>query len=125
MNKTTDPSKKCPQCGIPLGVAVLSGWCPNCLLKQGLKGSPAEGFETFEPPSLESLAKAMRGVFEPIEFIGRGGMGAVYKGWQYTLNRIVALKVMLRRAAEGGSIIDGFYRFKREGGLPPRLSHRN
>jgi hypothetical protein len=40
-------------------------------LKQGLKGPPAEGIKTFEPPSLESLTKAMamHGV-EPIEFIG-------------------------------------------------------
>lgn len=50
-------------------------------------------------------------------------MGAVYKGRQYSRNRIVALKVMQPRAADRGSIIHGFHRFKREARL--RLSHRN
>jgi serine/threonine protein kinase len=122
----TERTPKCPQCGVVWGAVVLSGLCPNCLLKQGLKGPVAEGIETFEPPpSLESLAKAMRGIFEPIEFIGRGGMGAVFKGRQYSLNRIVALKVMQPRAADRGSIIHGFQRFKREAQSLARLSHRN
>jgi serine/threonine protein kinase len=122
--RTPGSQKKCPQCGVVLGARVLSGLCPNCLLKQGFKGPVAEGIETFEPPSLEALAKAMRGIFEPIEFIGRGGMGAVFKGRQYSLNRIVALKVM-QPAADRGSIIHGFHRFKREARLLARLSHRN
>jgi serine/threonine protein kinase len=124
--RTPGSQKKCPQCGVVWGAVVLSGLCPNCLLKQGLKGPVAEGIETFEPPpSLESLAKAMRGIFEPIEFIGRGGMGAVFKGRQCSLNRIVALKVMQPRAADRGSIIHGFQRFKREAQSLARLSHRN
>ena len=118
--KPVGNQKKCAQCGIVLDASLLSGLCPSCLLKQGLKG-PAEGTETFEPPSLESLAKAIPGV-EPIEFIGRGGMGAVYKGRQYILNRIVALKVMPPLAADGGSIIQ---RFQREARLLARLSHPN
>jgi serine/threonine-protein kinase len=52
-------------------------------------------------------------------------MGAVFKGRQYSLNRIVALKVMRPRAADGGSIIHSFHRFKREARLLARLSHRN
>lgn len=122
--RTPGSQKECPQCGVVLAAEVLSGLCPNCLL-QGLRGSPAEGIETFEPPSLESLAKEMRGVFEPIKFIGQGGMGAVYKGRQYSLNRIVALKVMLPRATDRDSIIHRFRRFKREARLLKRLSHRN
>jgi serine/threonine protein kinase len=118
MNKTTDPSKKCPQCGIPL----VSNLCPNCLLKQGLKWPPA-GIETFEPPSLESLAEALRGVFEPIEFLGRGGMGAVYKGRQAILDRIVAVKVMPPHAVDGGSSI--YHRFTREARSLARFNHRN
>jgi serine/threonine protein kinase len=122
--RTPGNQEECPQCGVVLYGGVLSGLCPKCLL-QGLRGSPAEGIETFEPPSLESLAKVMRGIFEPIEFIGRGGMGAVYKVRQYSRNRIVALKVMQPRAADRGSIIDGYHRFKREAQLPKKLSHRN
>jgi serine/threonine protein kinase len=119
--KTPGNQKKCQQCEVVLDANLLSGLCPNCLLKQGLKKPPAEAFETFEPPSLESLAEVISRV-EPIEFIGRGGMGAVYKGRQCFLNRIVALKVMPPRAADGGSIIQ---RFEREARLLAKLNHPN
>jgi serine/threonine protein kinase len=61
---------------------------------------------------------------EPIKFIGRGGMGAVFKAHQCNLNRIVALKVM-PQAPDDGSIIHRFQRFKREARSLARLSHRN
>src|ERR1700731_2632685 len=119
---TPGNKKKRPQCGVVLYGGVLYGWCPKCLL-QGLRGSPAEGTETLWPPSVQSLAKVMRGHrVEPIEFIGSGGMGAVFKGRQEILNRIVALKVMPPQAADGGSII---HRFQREARLLARLSHPN
>jgi serine/threonine protein kinase len=122
--RTPRNQEDCPQCGVVLYGGVLSGLCPKCLL-QGLRGTPAEGTETLWPPSVEVLAKAMRGNgVEPIEFIGRGGMGAVYKGRQYSLNRIVALKVM-PQAPDDGSIIHRFQRFKREARSLARLSHRN
>lgn len=122
--RTPRNQEDCPQCGVVLYGGVLSGLCPKCLL-QGLRGTPAEGTETLWPPSVEVLAKAMRGNgVEPIKFIGRGGMGAVFKGRQYSLNRIVALKVM-QPAADRGSIIHGFQRFKREAQSLARLSHRN
>jgi serine/threonine protein kinase len=122
--RTPRNQEDCPQCGVVLYGGVLSGLCPKCLL-QGLRGTPAEGTETLWPPSVEVLAKAMRGNgVEPIKFIGRGGMGAVFKAHQCNLNRIVALKVM-PQAPDDGSIIHRFQRFKREARSLARLSHRN
>jgi serine/threonine protein kinase len=119
--------EKCPQCGFVFGGAVVaSDLCPKCLLKQALKGRPAEDTETLWPPSVELLAKAMRGNgAEPIQLIGQGGMGAVYKAWQWNPNRIVALKVMPAAAADGGTINQRFHRFKREARLLKQLSHPN
>jgi serine/threonine protein kinase len=119
--------KKCPQCGFVFGGAVVvSDLCPKCLLKQALKGRPAEDTETLWPPSVELLAKAMHGNgVEPIKLIGQGGMGAVYKAWQWNPNRIVALKVMPPTAADGGTINQRFHRFKREARLLKQLSHPN
>jgi serine/threonine protein kinase len=102
--RTPGNQKKCPQCGVVLDAVVLFGLCPNCLLKQAFK----------EPSTIPGV--------ELIEFIGRGGMGAVYKGRQYILNRIVAVKFMPPRAADGGSIIR---RFEREAQLLARLNHPN
>jgi serine/threonine-protein kinase len=50
-------------------------------------------------------------------------MGAVYKGRQYILNRIVALKVMPPQAVDGGSSI--YHRFTREARSLARFNHRN
>jgi serine/threonine protein kinase len=70
---------------------------------------------------LESLAKSIHGV-ELIEMIGQGGMGAVYKGQQYLLNRLVAVKVLPPTGADGGSIA---VRFEQEARVLARLSHPN
>jgi len=114
--------KKCPQCGF-----VVSDLCPKCLLKQALKERPAADIETILwPPSVELLARSMRGNgVEPIKLICQGGMGAVYKAWQWNPNRIVALKVMRPPAADGGTINQRFHRFKREARLLKQFSHPN
>jgi serine/threonine-protein kinase len=52
-------------------------------------------------------------------------MGAVFKGRQKDLNRIVALKVMQPRAADRRSIIHAFHRFKREARLQALFDHPN
>jgi serine/threonine protein kinase len=70
---------------------------------------------------LESLAKSIQGV-ELIEMIAQGGMGAVYKGRQYLLNRLVAVKVLPPTGADGGSIA---VRFEQEARVLARLSHPN
>jgi serine/threonine protein kinase len=49
-------------------------------------------------------------------------MGAVYKGRQYLLNRLVAVKVLPPIGADGGSIA---VRFEQEARALARLSHPN
>lgn len=51
--------------------------------------------------------------FEVIDFIGRGGMGAVYKACQQSLNRVVALK-LLSAHSTSDSDLDFAARFKVE-----------
>lgn len=119
--RTSGNKKKCRQHGVVLDARVLDGLCLNCLWEQGVKGRPAESTETFEPPWVESLAKAMHGV-ELIAPIGQGGMGAVYKARQFALNRIVAVKFMAPHAVEDGS---NYNRFTREALSLVRFNHRN
>jgi serine/threonine protein kinase len=114
--------KKCPQCGAPLPPGALEGLCPACLLKQGA-AETATGPEAapFQPPPVEEIAKLFPQL-EILGFVGKGGMGAVYKARQPALERIVALKILPPQAASGPGFAE---RFHREARALARLNHPN
>jgi serine/threonine protein kinase len=114
---------KCPQCGAPLPSGVLAGLCPACLFKQGAAADTASPPETapFQPPSVEEVAKLFPQL-EIIAFIGKGGMGAVYKARQPALDRIVALKILPPLTTGGSNFVE---RFNREARALAKLNHPN
>ena len=57
------------------------------------QGGDAIKFEPFAPPSTAELDDLIPG-YQFIEFIDSGGMGAVYKAVQKSLNRTVAVKLL-------------------------------
>src|SRR6266705_1403673 len=116
-------SKKCPQCGATLPEGALAGLCPACLLKQGAESDTGAQSEPtrFQPPGLDEVARLFPQL-EILAFIGKGGMGAVYKARQPALDRVVALKILPPEAASGTGFPE---RFNREARALAKLSHPN
>src|SRR5512141_1319935 len=116
----------CPSCHKPLAPDVPLGLCPECLMKAGLNtgtepgvsGSTGSGFV---PPPVSEIAKLFPQL-EVLEFIGKGGMGAVYKARQPALDRLVALKILPPAAASDPGFAE---RFNREARALARLNHPN
>ena len=74
-------------------------------------------------PLPEELAKLLpAGAYEVTDFLGAGGMGAVYKGMQVRLKRPVAIKIMRR---DVGKDHDFEARFEREAQAMAKLNHPN
>lgn len=82
-------------------------------------GSPRRSTSAWEPPSIAELQPGLPQL-ELIELVARGGMGAVYKGVQKSLNRLVAIKVLPPDMARDPSFAE---RFKEEALSMAKLSH--
>ena len=80
-----------------------------------------DGAHRFHAPKINELDPLFPQL-EILELIGHGGMGAVYKARQPTLNRIVALKVLPRDAGMDPKFAE---RFAREARALASLSHPN
>jgi predicted Ser/Thr protein kinase len=83
------------------------------------KGSAAR--QVWEPPAVEEIA-ALFPQFESLALIGRGGMGAVYRARQASLDRIVAIKLL---PVEAGADDEFAARFQAEARALARLQHLN
>jgi predicted Ser/Thr protein kinase len=113
---------KCPQCGAVLPSGALDGLCPACLLQQGVAETATQPeAPPFQPPTVEEVARLFPQL-EILGFIGKGGMGAVYKARQPALDRFVALKILPSQAASGAGFGE---RFNREARALAKLNHPN
>lgn len=94
-------------------------------MKAGFETGKAPGPATstrthaFAPPSLDQLAPLFPQL-ELLELLGKGGMGAVYRARQPSLDRFVALKILSPEFASDPGFAE---RFAREARALARLNH--
>jgi predicted Ser/Thr protein kinase len=118
--------RRCSQCGAELAADVPGSLCLACL---GARESPkrenvaetAPWSSRFAAPKPEDLARYFPQL-EILALLGQGGMGAVYKARQPTLDRLVAVKILPVEVAADPAFAE---RFTREARALARLNHPN
>ena len=116
--------KTCQQCGKSLDAAVGHDLCPECMLKVGLGTGTETKASPDRPSSAPDLAEIAKHFpqLEILEFIGAGGMGALYKARQKQLDRVIALKILPPESGRDPSFAE---RFLREARALAKLNHPN
>jgi serine/threonine protein kinase len=99
---------------------VKCGWCDNTMFIPG----------DLPPLATEPCSKCGHAVMMPMQLrqfelrnlIGSGGNGNVYRAWDTTLERFVAVKLMKKELMQDEKAMEGFYR---EARACAKLNHTN
>src|SRR6185503_18692510 len=114
-------STTCAACGLAVAMPPAEGLCPDCLAQKPARVTTrpvVDGPDHSDVPTVVTAATDVPGAvkepldqfgdYELFEEIARGGMGVVYKARQISLNRIVAVKMILHARFNNSEFVQRF-----------------
>src|SRR5262249_27018198 len=107
---------QCAKCGMALPVDALGGHCPRCLVHTALDSALPSA-----PPHAARLPVSF-GDYELLREVARGGMGIIFCARQRSLNRQVAIKMILAGEFASPEFVK---RFRQEAAAAASLQHPN
>ncbi len=123
-------TETCSKCGTTTADALVEGVCPRCIASPD--GGPTDRLSATvrikESDVLDSASAPITSRlnrfsdYELIQEIARGGMGVVYKARQISLNRTVAVKMILHARFNNAEFVQ---RFRVEAEAAANLHHAN
>jgi len=98
--------------------------CPHCgrTFDDGVRFCPVDGAKVVQAAEDRNIGQILLGQFEVRDVCGRGAMGTVYRAYQRTMDRIVAVKILRRELLKENEVVR---RFLREARAAARLMHPN